>query len=203
MHKNSVLHKVRSFVIKTFNEKGLDEKVYHGLTHTMEVAGACNKIGKASGLSDDDLEVVTIAGWFHDLGHIEIDAGHEEKSVEFATNFLKEQNYPAEKLEKVVSCIRATKVPQKPQNLLEMVICDADLHHVGTKDFFDKNELLKVELETLTGKTTSEAAWLKTSIDFFSQQKFFTEYAIEVYTPEKLKNIFRMQSRLEELNNKN
>lgn len=200
MSKNSILSKVRSYVIKTFNEKGLDEKVYHGLTHTMEVAGACHKIGKFSGLSDSDLEIVTIAGWFHDIGHIEIDAGHEEKSVEFALRFLTDNGYPDDKIENVISCIRATKVPQRPTNILEKVICDADLHHIGTKDFFDKNELLKVELESLYEESYSEYGWLKKSIDFFTQQKFFTEYAQEIYTEEKLKNISRMQNRLKELN---
>lgn len=201
MARNLVLQKVRTYVIKIFNEKGLDEKVYHGLTHTMEVAAECKKLGRASGLSELDVEIVTIAGWFHDLGHIEIEKGHEEKSVEFAIQFLREIEYPEENIEKVVGCIRATKVPQNPQNELEYVICDADLHHIGTKDFFDKNELFKIELEAIGGEKFSEAAWLQGSIDFFSQQKFYTEFARENYTREKLNNIFRMQTRLEELKN--
>lgn len=199
MSKNTTLQKVRSYVIKTFNEKGLDEKVYHGLTHTMEVAAECKKIGKASGISDTDLEIVTIAGWFHDLGHIEIEKGHEEKSVEFASDYLNNINYPDENINKVIGCIRATKVPQTPTNKLEKIICDADLHHIGTKDFFDKNDILKIELETLSGEKFSEYVWLKKSIDFFSKQKFFTAFAREVYSEEKANNIRKMKTRLIEL----
>ena len=45
--------------------------------------------------------------------------------------------------------IIATTMPQRPKNLVEKVVCDADLIHIGTKEFFRKNDLLKEEIERL------------------------------------------------------
>jgi hypothetical protein len=63
---------------------------------------------------------------------------HEDVSIEIATKFLKENNYPDEKIQKIVGCIDATRYPQNPKNLLEEIICDA-------KDFAYKADLLRVE----------------------------------------------------------
>ncbi len=199
MPGKTTLLKVQEYVIETFKKKGPNEKVYHGLDHTKNVAKACKVIGKASGLTDSELEIVQIAGWFHDLGHIETDVGHENKSADLAVKFLRKNQYPKEKIEKVVNCILATKVPQNPTNLLENVICDADLHHIGTKEFFSKNELFKIELETLLGKTFTESTWLRKSINFFTSQKFFTDYARKSFNEEKKNNILKMRNRLKKI----
>jgi len=57
-------------------------------------------------------------------------------------------------------------MPQTPTNILEQVICDADLLHLGKKDFSDHNELYRLEIEKTKGKTFSEHEWLVRSLSF-------------------------------------
>ena len=90
---NNILSKVKEFIGKTFREKGSSESYYHNFTHTAEVAKVAAEIADASGIDEEEKEAVLIAAWFHDIGHIEICIGHEDKGIEMATKFLKENNF--------------------------------------------------------------------------------------------------------------
>ncbi|MFC2084439.1 Pycsar system effector family protein, partial [Bacteroidota bacterium] len=168
----------------------------HSINHVKDVVKATKKIGEVSELSSDELEIVQISAWFHDIGYNNSFEKHEEKSVESAHNFLSSINYPQEKINKVTSAIMATKIPQSPKNSIEEVLCDADLCHLGTIDFFDKSELFRIELERRLGKTFSDYEWLQNTIDFFSQQKFFTEYVKRKYQQQRNENLLKLQKKL-------
>jgi HD superfamily phosphodiesterase len=167
--------------------------VYHNYRHTTEVVEFVRKLCKKSDVSEGDTEIVTLAAWFHDTGYIEKSENHEEVSAEIASKFLKEKNYPEDKTFKVIECIKATKYPTSPKNLLEEIICDADLYHIGTKDYEDKSDLLRVEWEKSKDKIYTEQEWLKLSIDFLSNHKFYTKHAKKNLEETKLNSILKLQ----------
>jgi predicted metal-dependent HD superfamily phosphohydrolase len=196
---NNLLEKAEEYVLSILYEKSSQEHVYHDVSHTQEVILSCKTIGQAEKLSDSDLEIVQLAACFHDLGYVDISDGHEEKSAEYAKGFLLRENYPADKIDKVCNCILATKVPQKPKNILEEVICDADLAHLGKKNFTNRNDLFRLEFEFHFGRSLSEQEWLEKSIEFISSHRFFTKYAQQVLEPLKLKHLEEMKRILENL----
>ncbi len=173
----SITQAASEYVYDLMKDKLPGIYVYHNYKHTSEVVDAVKKIGNKSDLSEEDLEIVTIAGWFHDSGFTQKYENHEDSSIEIAKSFLKENGYPEEKIEKVVSCINATRFPQDPKNVLEEIICDADLFHLGTKDYDDKSDLLRVEWEKTGNKEYSQLDWIKINIDFLLSHKFYTKYA--------------------------
>lgn len=189
----SITEEASDFVFHLMKLKLPGVYVYHNFRHTSEVVEHVRKLGKKSDLSEEEIEIVTLAAWFHDTGFIEKSDNHEDVSVEIATNFLKEKNYPEEKLERVIGCINATRYPSTPNNLLEEIICDADLYHLGTKDYDDKTDLLRVEWEKSKNKTYTELEWLKLNVDFLSNHKFYTKYAKKNLEETKLNSILRMQ----------
>lgn len=196
---NNLLEKAEEYVLSILYEKSAQEHVYHDVSHTQEVILSSKTIGQAEKLSDSDLEIVQLAACFHDLGYVDISDGHEEKSAEYAAEFLKNENYPPDKINKVCNCILATKVPQKPKNILEEVICDADLSHLGKKNFVNRNDLFRIEFEFHFGRSLSEQEWLEKSIEFISSHRFFTKYAQQVLEPLKLKHLEEMKRILENL----
>ena len=200
MDKQTLFDDISLYVNTLFREESPAENVYHDFTHTEEVAEAAQKIGKASGLSESDLEIVTIAAWFHDTGYVQKGEGHEKLSAENAKYFLKNHNYSPQKIEQVVSCIMATQIPHNPQNLMEEVICDADLHHLGKKSFFDRNELFRVELELKNNGQLTEIEWLNKNIIFFFKHKYFTQYARDKYEEQKNINLMKIQKKLRKYN---
>lgn len=193
MSVTDILKKTEDFVSNLFTEKLSPLFSYHNLGHTSDVVENTVKIGKKSNLSEEELEIAVIAAWFHDTGYTISYNNHEEKGKEIAKNFLLGHNYDTEKIEKVLSCIDATKMPQTPKTPAEEVLCDADLNHFGRPDFFEYSDLLRNEWESLEINKTDDAQWYKTTIDLLSSHRFFTSYARKKLTPVQSTNLFQAQ----------
>ena len=194
--KNTILDKSSKYVSRFFEKKLPEWAIYHNLQHTIETVNGCLEIGKGSNLKEDDLEIVCIAAWFHDIGYIYLVEGHEEKSVEICMNFLKSNNYPAIKISKVTNCILATKIINHPKNLLEFIICDSDLISLGRTDYFEKNDLLKLEIEMRSGKKISDEQWLRRSAKFLSSHSYYTEYAKLNFNLQLRENLLTLQKQI-------
>jgi len=185
---NELLVSASTFVKKLFEKKLPDWALYHSLQHTIDTVEGCLEIGKGSLLEKDDLDVLAIAAWFHDTGFTESIAGHEEKSVEIAVPFLKQNNSNSEFINHVTGCILATKLSIKPQNILEEIICDSDLITLGRQDFFVKNNLLKNEIELRENREITDYDWLQRSFQFLSSHQYYTAYANSTFNIGLIKN---------------
>lgn len=188
---------ISSKYVSQFFEKKLPEwAVYHNLQHTIETVNGCLEIGEGSNLKEDDLEIVCIAAWFHDIGYMFKTDGHEEKSAEISLNFLKSNDYPTNKIGKVTNCILSTKIINHPKNLLESVICDSDLISLGRTDYFVKNDLLKLEIEMRSGKKISDEQWLRRSAKFLTSHSYYTEYAKLNFNQQLRENLLSLQKQI-------
>ncbi|MFA5832362.1 MAG: HD domain-containing protein [Bacteroidota bacterium] len=196
---NSVLPSVSKFVNDLFDRKSTIAAMYHNFDHTLDVVANVKEIAKAANLSKEKTEIIVIAAWFHDTGYLFSPEEHEERSIVIATDFLKKAGYPSEKIKDVAGCIRATKVPQRPKNLIQEVMGDADLLSLGKSDSIEKGELLRAEIESLSGKTMSEREWIKQSIKFFQGHHYHTSYAVQRYSESRNKNLHDLERRLEKL----
>jgi predicted metal-dependent HD superfamily phosphohydrolase len=192
----SILDKSSIFVSQFFEKKIPQWAVYHNLQHTIETVNGCLEIGKGSNLTADDLEIVRISAWFHDIGYIFTAEGHEEKSAEISMKFLKSNDYPPNKISKVTNCILATKIINQPKNLLEFIICDSDLISLGRTDYFEKNDLLKLEIEMRSGKKINDEQWLRRSAKFLSSHYYFTEYAKLNFNLQLRENLLTLQKQI-------
>ncbi len=198
MHKQ-ILAATEDYIISILSSKTPSCNTYHNLAHTEDVVGSSIEIGVGEMLTPDDLEMVQIAAWFHDLGYIEKTAGHEEVSAAYASEFLSGEHYHVERIEKIIGCIRATKVPQNPHNKFEQIICDADLNHIGRKTFLARNDLFRSEFEHYSNSKLTESEWLSKTIEFLNQHHFFTGYALKNFQPQKEKNIRALEEQLQKL----
>jgi len=175
---------------------------YHDIDHTQSVVDAAVEIGQAEGLTDEELELVLIAAWFHDTGHCERSQGHEEVSQGIAADYLLSVDYPPEKVKMVQSAIAATKMPQSPQNKLEEVLCDADLAHLAKKGFFKKADSLRRERNAVENQEYSDEEWINENIDFVQGHQYFTQYGQEVLEKKKQKNLKKLDKKANKLEGK-
>ena len=171
---------------------------YHNMGHVNEVVKAAKKIGITIDLSDDELEIVVLAAWFHDIGYHSGHLGHENRSADIAKSFLLKKGFSVDKTNRVIGCIEATRVPQEPSNLLEDVVCDADLYHLGSDKFEEKSDELWDELKA-QGTDLSYFEWLKTSRDFIKSHKYHTSCAREKLGPIKRENLRRLEQTIERM----
>jgi HD superfamily phosphodiesterase len=179
---------VRKFIFESFKKELSPQLVYHNFTHTEEVVNAAYEIGQAENISEKELEVLLLAAWFHDVGFIKSIENHEESSKEIATTYLKEINYPEALIDKVCKIIDVTKMPQNPTNLIEKIICDADLFHLGTENFRERSNLLRSEWESCNKKHYSDIEWIEQNEKFIGKHTFFTDYAFNKLNNQKVQN---------------
>ena len=193
MSDNKVIKETIEYVDRVLKENFKPENIYHNQNHTKEVADVAKMLGEKSGFNAEEMEIVTIAAWFHDIGYIKVVDEHETLSADMAEEFLAGLNYPRKKIDQIRKAILSTKMPQSADTKIGEVLCDADLHHLGTKGFFDKNELFRVEMERRWGKNYSDSEWLEHTIDFFTKQSFFTKAASKMYDEQKQANLLKLQ----------
>jgi HD superfamily phosphodiesterase len=196
MLENDFFKGVENFVFNLFKNELPPQVVYHNFEHTNQVVKHTFEIGTAEGVSDEDIEILLLAAWFHDIGFVHGYEKHEEKSKEIAENYLYKLGYNSHKIEKVTTLICVTKMPQKPTNKLEEIICDADLYHLGTESFVEKSNLLRSEWEMLCNKHLTDIEFLTTNETFLKSHKYFTNYAFSKLTAQKTLNWLKIEKDL-------
>lgn len=193
MAEKNILSIVEEYITQFFKEKVPKKYVYHDLTHTQDVVRSCRQIGLAYGLPVDDLENLQIAAWFHDSGYDKGPENHEERSAEYAAQFLENYNFPTPVVEVIKGCIKATKIPQRPVGLLQQIICDADLSHLGEKSYWIRTSRVRQELIVTHNKLMTEEEWIDFELTFMLGQNYHTDVAKEMFQKRKLKHIVQLR----------
>lgn len=186
----------REFATEIFQNKVSKSFRYHNLEHTRQVVRAVEEMADYYQLQPEDRSTVLIAAWFHDTGFVEGESkGHEAISIQLADTFLKDNSANALLADKVIKCIEATKIPQSPGPLIEQIVCDADLFHLGTDDFKTKNEELRQELSHILKEDISKKKWRKMNIAFMENHQYFTDYCKRKLQPVKERHIAELKAK--------
>lgn len=167
---------------------------YHNVDHTLYVLEKAELIAKKENIAGRDLMLVKIAALYHDTGFLVHREDHESLGCKKATKDLSKVLTQAE-LEKTCGMIRATKVPQRPGNILEKIVADADLEYLGTDHFEDFSKNLFHELLYFKPHLT-EREWDEVQIVFLSKHTYHTNYCKEHIEPVKRRNMEIVRERL-------
>jgi predicted metal-dependent HD superfamily phosphohydrolase len=196
MNIEQIVNDIAHHVTGIFKANDNGSLTYHNLDHTEGVVEATEQIAAHYKLSDDDLLVVYTAAWFHDVGYVLSGANdHEESGAKAAADYLAQKNISTDIIEKVKGCIRATKMPQSPKNLLEEITCDADLFHLGSGKYKDTSKLMRKEKEAISGVAISGAEWREENIKFLESHHYFTSYAQTLQKQGKENNIKELKEK--------
>ena len=182
------IDRIREYALTIFQEHENSGFLYHNATHTQKVVNAATQIGEYYKLSDEDFFVLLTAAWFHDIGYFDDMAHHEEKSVARARRFLNSEQVEQRLIDRISDCIMATRMPQKPASLVEQILCDADLFHLGTEEFAKNNKVILKECKLLYNKYIAKNDWNKKTIQFLKSHHYHTGYAREVLNSGKERN---------------
>jgi adenylate cyclase len=174
-----------------------DYLFYHNVKHTVDVVTEVELIGWGEGCTDEEILLLKTAGLFHDAGHTIAYDNHEFYGTELAKEILPKYNYSADQIERICSIIMATKLPPRPTNLLENIICDSDLDYLGRSDFIPVSNTLYEELKA-QNKMGSLNDWNKIQVKFISGHQYFTQTARSLREVNKQLQIERIQSLITE-----
>lgn len=112
-----------------------------------------------------------------------------------AKSFLTEKGVEPAIIVLVENCILATKMPQHPVGLLEQIVCDADLFHLGGDDFKKRNKLMRKEAEAFSGKEIDKDDWRLKTISLFEGHRYHTEYCQELLELKKELNLQELRDK--------
>ncbi|MCD0488669.1 DUF5706 domain-containing protein [Pedobacter sp. MC2016-14] len=190
-----VLDRIKTHISAQFHAHMDDRLIYHNLYHTEQVVKNTVKIANHYQLGDEDFFVVTAAAWFHDLGYLVEWKHHEDKGAEAAASFLNQLGVDSVLIEKVNACIIATRMPQQPHNLLEQIVCDADLYHLGSESFKERNKTMRKEAEAFCGKNIEKGTWRDKTILLFEAHHYHTDFAQQQLNDGKARNLQQLKDK--------
>ena len=196
----SLLQKAEQHVKELLSKKLPDHMTYHNLDHTLLVRENALIIGKLKKLSEKELMIVEMAALFHDTGFIKTYEGHEEASKEIAKEFLQENNVDKNVIEKVHSCIEATKMNNYPTDDAAAVLKDGDLATLGQEDFLIYMKKLREEWKVVFKENLDDESWYAKEISFLKGHQYYTQEARMLYGKQKQKNIKKLKKKLKQLN---
>ncbi len=196
LNYTKLIQQVKKFVLSYYKAHADSSFTYHNIDHTTDVVAAAKKIAEHYQLNDEDHFAVITAAWFHDIAYYMGAENHEEKGAVIAADFLNGFDLDNELLQNITNCILATKMPQNPANILQNIVCDADLFHLGTNDFKRKTKLLRKEFNTLYGTDIGKADWRKKTIQLMEEHEYHTDYCRLLLNETKAQNLEELKEKL-------
>ena len=202
---SELLEKTINFVTlelkKNENQQTL---TYHNLTHAKEVVETAHTISKEMGLSEESKNIVLISCWLHAIGYTEPIKETEKNSAERAKEFLAKNGAKEEDIEEIQNCILSTKPSsQKPQKLTEQIVSDAVYSDLGNRNYIQKKEHLRKEIEKKEHRTFTDIEWIKINIKTFNEHNYFTFYSTKNLDAIKKENLKALKKELKKNTKKN
>jgi predicted metal-dependent HD superfamily phosphohydrolase len=196
MQYREILEQLRTHVASLFQAHNDVRFSYHNLQHTEQVVENTVKIASHYQLSDRDFFIVSAASWFHDLGYLFDYRQHEAKGESLAAGFLAEKGLEQVLIDQVSGCILATKMPQKPEGLLQQIVCDADLFHLGSDSFKARNKLMRKEAGAFCNQQIDKTEWRIKTIALFKSHHYHTDFCQQLLNAKKAENLAEMEHKL-------
>lgn len=191
--------KAKQYALRRLENELSPGLYYHGLRHTTEdVVPAATKFAEGEGIQGNDLDLLLTSAWFHDLGFVEVRAGHEVVSARIASEVLPGFGYSEDQVKIIKGIIMATVVPQGPMSILEQILADADLDVLGRDDFMLRNNSLRRELAYF-GQQFTDLEWFSGQLKFIEPHTYFTASARTLRSAGQAKNVAGLKKKLEEL----
>jgi predicted metal-dependent HD superfamily phosphohydrolase len=186
------INSIREHVFTMLEKEAPSSLTYHNADHTIDVARQALIIAEEEGITDkQNLFELEVAAIYHDTGLIHVYKGHEEKSCDRARRELPHYGVNTGIIENISELILATRMPQSPGNILQQIICDADLDYLGHDNYYKISENLRKEF-MIYKIVENEEEWKRSRIAFLQSHSYFTKSAHSRRTQKKLNHLQRL-----------
>ncbi len=184
--------KLRKNALEILNSKLSKDLYYHCVHHTLDVLKVINQYIKREKINVQEAMLLRIGVLMHDIGYTVSINDHELRGIEIAEKLMSQFEFSKDHIEIVKGLILSTRVPQKPKNKLEKMICDADLDYLGRPDFYKIGDLLYKEMKAYSN-IENKNDWNKVQIKFLEAHQYHTDFARKNRQPHKEKRIKELQ----------
>lgn len=187
---------VRKTILGILHTQLSDDLYYHGVHHTLDALRSSKVYLKHIQISKHEAKLLRLGILLHDIGFAETTENHEQKGIEIAEKILGQHHFSDQDIQIITGLILATKIPQRPQSLLEQIICDVDLDYLGRSDFYEIGDQLYRELKVYKGMADRNE-WNRLQIKFLEAHQYHTEFAIQNRQPQKEQRILELKKMIQ------
>lgn len=170
------------------------DREYHNADHFETVTTTALDLADSEHLDEHEKDLVTIAGWYHDLGYIYGPDNHEAVGATLAGDILSMLGAPDEDVHRIQQAIQSTEVPQDPQeDPVSQVIADSDLAFLGYAYHRFYRHRMNAYHEFDPDMTPVE--WSQqTGIPLLETQSYMTDTARDRYSTQLGRNLDRLRT---------
>ncbi len=147
---SEIVDRVRKFVEEETKKPGSKYKGSYD-EHFVPMVKYTKLLSEKLGLSEDEMEIVEVTAWLHDIGSIIYGReNHHITSMEIAEKKLTEEGYDVEKIKKVKEAIYSHRgsLDIKPKTKEAEIIKDADaMAHFDSINGLFKSAFIEEELD--------------------------------------------------------
>ncbi|MGB0985155.1 MAG: HD domain-containing protein, partial [Saprospiraceae bacterium] len=149
---------------------------FHNIEHTKKVVQRCKMALEELNCTEEEHFLLLSAAWLHDIGYLYTYTEHEAKSIEIAVPFLESISLEKTVIERIQSCIAATKIGVIPQSKLEKLLKDIDAAYGLYTNFWEKGNDIRREWALTTLLTFTDMEWIKLQLLFLKNLKMYSKY---------------------------
>jgi predicted metal-dependent HD superfamily phosphohydrolase len=193
METKNIENQIEKFVRRLYEVKFPAWRTFHNINHTERVVAYCKAFADYYNLDERSRFELVTAAWFHDTGYYKSYQEHEKESSHIALGFLTQFEIQSASLKTIKNLILATRRSATPSTLLEKILCDCDMSHLGSPNYQTWALKLKREFEVQGGCHKTENKWNEENISFFHDHQFFTSYAEDLWKVQKERNLSRLK----------
>jgi len=167
---------IEEFVFQTFETEVSSKLYFHNNRHTMEVYSLVELLGRAEGISEEELLMVRTAALMSDTGFLSDYNNHSVKSVEFAKENLSRFKYSENQIQQVIQLLQSNEKVNSNSPLAEKIMADAQTVYFGRVDFTLLAENFYKELSEMQ-LISSREAFINKMSKTLREHQYFTESA--------------------------
>jgi len=185
--------------------------LYHDITYIHRIVDGVKEIMSSEKLDDSDTEMLLMAAWLLPLGFTDLDKFEAEGdpktfflncnmcSIDIANRFLESIDYPHARKTKVLQLIEKMVPEAVVRSLSEQILQDAITIDWGKRKSKKAIEKLYLELLLTNNLKVGKGSWLASAIDYLNGHQYYTQYAIENFSPNKDSLILKLEKELKDL----
>ena len=134
---------------------------------------------------------------FHDTGFIVEYDNNEPIGAKIAKNYLRSTGYDRADIYIIENIIIATRLEEKPKNIYEQIVKDADMDNLGRDDFFEKSDKLKQEIEHIKNISLDNKKWDASNFTLISTHTYYTKTQHKERDKKRQENMQKLKEVLE------
>jgi hypothetical protein len=182
----------KSFLLDQLRWKTPTQHSFYGYEHTLNMFQAAEQLIIMENVKGENAIMVKTAVLLLNAAVLEDENCSPEISARLARRWLPEFGYTTKNILLINGMLLSTRSPQRPQNLLEKIVCDASTEYLGREDYPYWAEKLYRQM-FLQSKPQKESGWPQMEQTSFANHQYFTETAKRLWNANKQRNYKLLQ----------